>query len=306
MMAKARGTCLRHPSRQTKACRLNSWTNGSLMTLKVPLTYQYSTLARSFSWSGVARMRSVPSEVSATRRSSGTWSLLSSKSRLSGCWGCVACVAWSVRCWRRDGLCMIVEESSALRSQMADFTIFSEEVKQFSGRAAFSFSWKETKTELKWGIVMTCLELSSTVVDWCGHYAFLGLYSLSGWVSYPKILWSLGSREIWVQTFSIELKFDRHISNTAVEIPVRFQSEKVIIISNLAASGLHKMSYRLLNRGPRSYNRTDCVKLSVMQCVTKCIASAIASGIEDGLGLIREGSSLKHRIGDSCLRVATI
>ena len=35
----------------------------------------------------------------------------------------------------------------------------------------------------------------------------------------------VSSREIWVQSFPIVLKFDRHIDNSAAEMPVKFQNE---------------------------------------------------------------------------------
>ena len=44
------------------------------------------------------------------------------------------------------------------------------------------------------------------------------------------------SRAIWVKAFPITLKFDRHIGNSAAEMPVKFQSDTIIITSNLAAS----------------------------------------------------------------------
>ena len=38
---------------------------------------------------------------------------------------------------------------------------------------------------------------------------------------------------------SIDLKFDRHLGSSAAEIPVEFQSDTTIMISDLAASILH-------------------------------------------------------------------
>ena len=55
----------------------------------------------------------------------------------------------------------------------------------------------------------------------------LGLYSLSGWTSYRKISWSPNPREF--------------MDSSAAEMPVKFQSDTIIIISNLAASRLHEI-----------------------------------------------------------------
>ena len=57
-----------------------------------------------------------------------------------------------------------------------------------------------------------------------------GFYSLSGRTSCRKISWSL---EIRIQTFLIALKFDRQLSSSAGEMPVKFQSDTIIITSNL-------------------------------------------------------------------------
>ena len=62
------------------------------------------------------------------------------------------------------------------------------------------------------------------------------------------------SRDIHVQTFPIALKFNRQLSSSAAEMPVKFQSDMIMTTSNLAASNFTgfsgKMSYRLVNRGP--------------------------------------------------------
>ena len=149
MMAKANGTCLRHWSRRMKAWMLKSWAKGSRTTLNVPSTNQCSALERILSWSSVAKMRSrEPSARSATRKSGGRWWSSRSKSRVEGCWGRVACLARFVRRWRRAGSGRMAPGSSVLTSLMADSTIFPDDVKQCSGCAAFSFSWKEKEDEL--------------------------------------------------------------------------------------------------------------------------------------------------------------
>ena len=49
------------------------------------------------------------------------------------------------------------------------------------------------------------------------------------------------SGEIRVLTFPIALQFDRHLSGSAAEMPVKLQSDTIIITPNLAASRLHKI-----------------------------------------------------------------
>ena len=41
--------------------------------------------------------------------------------------------------------------------------------------------------------------------------------------------------------FLIALKFDKHLGNSAAETPVEFQSDTIIITSNLVASRLHEI-----------------------------------------------------------------
>ena len=78
----------------------------------------------------------------------------------------------------------------------------------------------------------------------------LCLYSLSGKTSYPKISRSL---ELWDSGlhFLIALKSDKHFDSSAAEMPVKFQSDMIIIACNFAASRLGgKMCYCLVNRDP--------------------------------------------------------
>ena len=44
---------------------------------------------------------------------------------------------------------------------------------------------------------------------------------------------------IRVNTFPIALKFNKHLGSSSVAIPVKFQSDKITMTSNLAASRLH-------------------------------------------------------------------
>ena len=80
------------------------------------------------------------------------------------------------------------------------------------------------------GFVRSCDKTSSAILN-----PPQGLYSLSGRTSYRKISWSLKSRsrEVRVQTFPIALKLDRHIGSNAAQMPVKFQSDTIMITSNL-------------------------------------------------------------------------
>ena len=55
----------------------------------------------------------------------------------------------------------------------------------------------------------------------------------------PQDLVKSRTREIRVSTFPISLKFDRHLG--AVEMLVKFHSDTIIIISNLADSRRHEI-----------------------------------------------------------------
>ena len=63
-----------------------------------------------------------------------------------------------------------------------------------------------------------------------------------------KISWSLATAR---SATRIALKFDRHLGSSDAKMSVKFQSDTIIIASNLAASRLcGKTSVRLVNRGP--------------------------------------------------------
>ena len=49
------------------------------------------------------------------------------------------------------------------------------------------------------------------------------------------------SREIGTLNCCIALKFDRHIGSTAAKVPVKFQSDRTILNTNLAASRLYEI-----------------------------------------------------------------
>ena len=68
-----------------------------------------------------------------------------------------------------------------------------------------------------------------------------GLYSLSGKASYHKISQSLEAARFGFLTFPVALKFNWQLGSSAAEIPVKFQSDMVIITSNLATSRLHEI-----------------------------------------------------------------
>ena len=49
------------------------------------------------------------------------------------------------------------------------------------------------------------------------------------------------SHEIGTLNYRIALKFDRHIGSIAAEVPVKFQSDRTILNTNLAASRLYEI-----------------------------------------------------------------
>ena len=62
--------------------------------------------------------------------------------------------------------------------------------------------------------------------------------ALSFWFT----LWvKTGSREIGFLNYRIALKFDRLIGSTAAGVPVKFQSDRAILVTNLAASRLYEI-----------------------------------------------------------------
>ena len=71
-------------------------------------------------------------------------------------------------------------------------------------------------------------------------YISLGLYSLSRRVSYRKISWSLEAARFGFR-LTIALQIDGYLRNSAAEMPVKFQSDTIIIIPNLGASRLHEL-----------------------------------------------------------------
>ena len=52
----------------------------------------------------------------------------------------------------------------------------------------------------------------------------------------PQDLLKFRSREIRVYTFPIALKLNKHLGSSAAEMPVKFQSDAIIIVANLADS----------------------------------------------------------------------
>ena len=57
----------------------------------------------------------------------------------------------------------------------------------------------------------------------------------------PQDLTKIRTHEVRIKTFPIRLKFDRHISSSPAEKPVKFQSDAIIITSNLAAPRLREI-----------------------------------------------------------------
>ena len=48
-------------------------------------------------------------------------------------------------------------------------------------------------------------------------------------------------QSLWKRTFPIALKFGRNLSSSVAKMPVKLQSETIIITSNLAASSVHEI-----------------------------------------------------------------
>ena len=49
------------------------------------------------------------------------------------------------------------------------------------------------------------------------------------------------SREIGSLNYHIALEFDRHVGSTAAEVPVKFQGDRTILNTNLAASRIYEI-----------------------------------------------------------------
>ena len=74
-----------------------------------------------------------------------------------------------------------------------------------------------------------------------------GLYSLSGGTDIlPQDLMKFRSHKIRVWTFPITLKFDRHLGNSAAEMPVKFRSDTIIITSRLMALRFQRFGPKML------------------------------------------------------------
>ena len=59
-------------------------------------------------------------------------------------------------------------------------------------------------------------------------------------MSYHTISWSLEAVRL-VVNYCITLKFDLHIGRSAAKLPVKFQSDQIILNTNLATSWLHEI-----------------------------------------------------------------
>ena len=69
------------------------------------------------------------------------------------------------------------------------------------------------------------------------------------------------SREIGSSSYGIALQFDRHFGSPAAELPAKFQSDRTILNTNLAASKLCEFLqtfYRILKRGPGAAPAESC------------------------------------------------
>ena len=66
-----------------------------------------------------------------------------------------------------------------------------------------------------------------------------GPASISDKTSYRKILRNLKAMRL--VNYRIALKFDWHISSTTAKVPVKFPSDRITFIANLAASRLYEI-----------------------------------------------------------------
>ena len=81
--------------------------------------------------------------------------------------------------------------------------------------------------------------LTTIIQNW-GFWMTEAVRLFSKWTDVsPHDLVKSRSREIRVYTFPIALIFYKHLRSIAAEMPVKFQSDAIIITSNLAASRLH-------------------------------------------------------------------
>ena len=65
--------------------------------------------------------------------------------------------------------------------------------------------------------------------------------SIADKTSYRKISWSFEAARSVFQIYHIAWKFDRHIGSTAAGEPVKLQSDRTILKTNLAASRLYEI-----------------------------------------------------------------
>ena len=72
-----------------------------------------------------------------------------------------------------------------------------------------------------------------------------GLYSLRGRTSDRKISRSLEATKFVFRLSQIALKLDRHLGSIAVEMPIKFETDAIIITSNIAATRLHEIWWQL-------------------------------------------------------------
>ena len=66
-------------------------------------------------------------------------------------------------------------------------------------------------------------------------------YSLSGRTPYGEISWSLEVARFASKLFPMALKFDRHLGSSAAKMPIKLQSDTIIVTFDLVASRLHEV-----------------------------------------------------------------
>ena len=119
----------------------------------------------------------------------------------------------------------------------------------------------------------------------CGHDRGQGPVSISDKTSYCEISQSLEAQG-QVQNVRIALKFGRHISSSAAEVPAKFQSDWTILNTNLTASRLCKiLQYNVLSdieTGPRTASHLS------IGCLIKYISNGDNTELHWAIGMISQ------------------
>ena len=96
----------------------------------------------------------------------------------------------------------------------------------------------------------------------------------------PPDLVMFWSREIRIWTFPSALTFDRHIGSSSAELPVNFQSDTITVISDHAASRVHKIWwYDMVRRDVENGLLCVCKSMQVSLMITLYFVSGPGNGM---------------------------